>query len=634
MEFRRIYPNTPSKLFFDGGLNSKFQKALIKENESPDCLNVVFEDGAVGTRGGTSKLNTSAIGSFAFDGVYTRVDRTGAETMVAFAGGSAWFLSGTTFSTIPSAQSVFTAGVRVGTCQSENYLFCGNGYVSPYKYNGASWTRHGVPAPTASATATSSASGVLTGDYKYKFTYINSGAVESDVSPVMASTFTAASATIDVVFTTAPASFGVNARRVYRTEAGGTSYKYLTEIANNTATVYVDNNADTSLGAAAPTDQGEPPNYQIAVWHPGVQRMFVNDPSNENYIWYSEALNPYVFKATNWDSFGELSTDIVNGFVPIENGMLVVCRSRSYLWYFPDNTPANWVKILNKTAYGSNSPFALVPYKDGVLVPVTENRQLVGIAHLVGANVAPDATLLTMANFGSDVLSERIEAEIFAIPRNMTSRISAISFKNKIYFGIASGTGITANNRVLLFDYSSGRIKKDPEYSWVPWSGMTPEQFTIYDGKLYYATSSATGFIYEMNTSTYADDASAINSYYFTKEFAGFMNEVEFHKDFRFANILLDLPGDYYMDILTKVDSDKGTGDTTQVDVDPGSTLWGTGVWGSSVWGGGKYQEDLKLDLGTLSGKRIQFKFSNQNKANQRFKVHYMSINYNLKGLR
>lgn len=44
-----------------------------------------------------------------------------------------------------------------------------------------------------------------------------------------------------------------SSRKLYRTEAGGTVYKLLATIANNTTTAYTDNIADASLGAAAPS---------------------------------------------------------------------------------------------------------------------------------------------------------------------------------------------------------------------------------------------------------------------------------------------------------------------------------------------------------------------------------------------
>ena len=115
---KTISPNK-GRYFFDGGLNTKFDRTIISDNESPDALNVVFSNGSVGTRDGFSKINTTAIGSFICDGLYVRHANTGGATMIAFFGGSAWTLAGSTFSTIASAQSVFTAGVRVAARSEE-----------------------------------------------------------------------------------------------------------------------------------------------------------------------------------------------------------------------------------------------------------------------------------------------------------------------------------------------------------------------------------------------------------------------------------------------------------------------------------------------------------------------------------
>jgi hypothetical protein len=49
---------------------------------------------------------------------------------------------------------------------------------------------------------------------------------------------------------------GTTARKLYRTIAGGTVYKYLDTVEGNVTTTYADNNADSSLGAEAPTASG------------------------------------------------------------------------------------------------------------------------------------------------------------------------------------------------------------------------------------------------------------------------------------------------------------------------------------------------------------------------------------------
>jgi hypothetical protein len=138
--FDIVFPDK-SRQQLDGGKNSKFTRSIIQPNESPDCLNVTFSDGAVATRGGVAKLNTAAIGSFVGDGLYVRHTSTQTETMVAFAGGSAWALAGTSFVTIGSSQSIYTPGDRVGAAEYENHLFIGASGVTAMKWNGRSSRR-------------------------------------------------------------------------------------------------------------------------------------------------------------------------------------------------------------------------------------------------------------------------------------------------------------------------------------------------------------------------------------------------------------------------------------------------------------------------------------------------------------
>src|SRR4051812_23606176 len=94
--FQRIYPKQGG-ITLDGGKNNKFERSIIEDNESPDCANVIFTNGAVETRQGVAKLNAIPIGSFVIDGLFTRRADNGAETMVAFAGGTGWQWTGTTF---------------------------------------------------------------------------------------------------------------------------------------------------------------------------------------------------------------------------------------------------------------------------------------------------------------------------------------------------------------------------------------------------------------------------------------------------------------------------------------------------------------------------------------------------------
>lgn len=629
---RRIYPDKES-ILLDGGLNSKFERAIIAENESPDCLNVQFSNGACETRGGTDKVNTASVGSFVGDGLYVRKGRDNVETMVAAWGGTLWQLAGTSFTTIGSSQSLFTAGVRFGAAQDENYLFLGNGGSIPYKWGGTHFTRHGVYPPTTTSTVASNATGVLTGGYQYKVTAVNSALVESDVGPVSA-TFTAASATLRVSsIPTFAVSYGVNARRLYRTAAGGATFKLVTTVNDNTTTTYDDSTADSSLGATAPTDNGVPPKYNAIVFHPGQNRLFMNDADNLNYVKWTEVGQPYTVASSNFKIVGDNTSDLARGFAVYDNMLFVFGDGTLTIGFMPTTTTTDWRWSTTRIPYGCRSPYGIINYQDKVLFPAIQNGKLIGFAAVRGGATEPSVTFLTVSNAGSELKSDRIEPEIFNINNTYLSNVSAIVHKNRGYIAVTYGSS-TTNNRYYTYDFSiSNASRKQPE-AWCPNTGPNPAQFAIYGSNLYYQSADATGFVYKMETTTYNDDGSAINSYLWTKEHVGYPQDTNYYKDWRYANLLIENSGAYYMNITHRVDSDSGGGDTQQVSLNPGGSLWGTLMWGRDPWGGGTAQREYRHPFGTSRGKRIQLKFSNQNVVNQKFKVYRYNLAYNIKGYR
>ncbi len=629
-QFRRIYPG-PGKILFDGGKNNKYEKSIIEDNESPDCLNVVFDQGSVGTRDGFSKLNTTTVGTYVCDGLYTRHGTGNAETMVAFFNGTGYALGTTTFVTIGSAQSIYTAGQRVCAAQMENHIFVCNGGTIPYKYNGTDFTRHGVyPPSTMSVTAHTGSGGNPNGAYQYKITYVNTASVEGNGSTALA-TFTVTSEQISLVcIPVAPQSWGVASRRIYRTVAGGSEFKRVATISDNTTTTYLDNIADGSLGATMPSDNGVPPIYSHIVYHQN--RLFMI--GNDGLIWYTNLDEPYTVGATNFLAVGDASTDFPKALGVYENALVVFGERNIWLMYMPDTTASNWKKIKVQSSYTTSSPYGIFDYNGKLCFPAMQNDKFCGFAVMVGNVLEPSATLLTTNTAGSELKSDRIEPDMFDVQESYVGNISSIVYQNRAHIALTKDTSNTTNNRVYVMDYSIDNISKNQREAWVPWSGLNAAQFTIYGGSLYYGTSTATGFVYKQASGVYADDGSAINSYFWTKEYSGLKDEASWHKDFRYANLLVDLAGAYYMNVAVRTDSDSGDGTNYQVDLNPNASLWGTMMWGRDTWGGGANQQDTRLYLAGARGKRVQFKFSNQNTANQRFKVHWMNYTYNLKGPR
>lgn len=655
--YRRLYPAEES-IIFDGGLDTKFEKALIPDNESPDCLNTEFVNGAVCTRQGGVKLNTNAVGSgAAFDGLYTRRDNNTNESMCAFIGGHMFTLGATTFNTVPSAQSVFTMGQRVGSDMAENYLFIGNGGAGcissggsayGYKWDGTYFTLHGVPQLIQSGVVVASGStGSLTtsGAYQYKFSFVNSALVEGNVSTATVTFVLSSTGASNALGLTnipvAPTSFGVARRRIYRTIASGTAFLKVADINDNTSTTYTDAVADASLGVAAPTDNGLPPAYNAIIYHRNI--LFVNDVNNPNYVWYSTIGQPYTFASTNFFKVGDRTSDLVKGFASYDNYIVVFCELSTWINFMPDPaTPSGWRQIKSNSPYGSKSPYSLlncnVRGQDVLLHPAVQNKIFVGFGGLTGTTLDPSISLQPVTSAGSDLQSQLIETDMFSVQSGYLVNISGMVYKNRAFISLTYGANNTTNNRIYVWDYSLSNLKKDQPASWVPWSGtpMSVQQMTIYGGKLYGGTSGTSGFVYQIaDTGVYSDDGSAINCYWWSKEFPGYQEDTALTKDFRYLNMLYDNAGSYYMNLVYRTDSDKGGGNSVQINLTSGSTVWGpTMIWGVSTWGGGTNQTEDRIYLGSTRGKRLQFRFDNQNKVNQRFKVHRAQFAYNIRGYR
>jgi hypothetical protein len=137
-----------------------------------------------------------------------------------------------------------------------------------------------------------------------------------------------------------------------------------------------------------------------------------------------------------------------------------------------------------------------------------------------------------------------------------------------------------------------------------------------------------------MNKTTFNDDGSAINSYIWTKEFSGAPGHEGYTKDFRFCDLLFEKSGVYDMELRYRADSDRGDGNQKQIDLDPGGTTWNNFMWGTGQWDAGVDAAEESLSLGVLRGKRVQFKISNNNTVNQKFKLYGLNFTYNLKGRR
>lgn len=107
---------------------------------------------------------------------------------------------------------------------------------------------------TAALASPAAAGNVTNGAHKYKVTFVNATGETTPSSESNEITVTDNGVNGQIALTGIPTGeVGVTARKVYRTEAAGSTFKLLTTINDNTTTTFTDNVADGSLGAAAPS---------------------------------------------------------------------------------------------------------------------------------------------------------------------------------------------------------------------------------------------------------------------------------------------------------------------------------------------------------------------------------------------
>lgn len=195
-----------------------------------------------------------------------------------------------------------------------------------------------IAGPSAKLTSAAGAAGNPNGEYRYKFTY----AIMSGTDVLVESPFSAESTPITLTnlkgalsdITVSPTT-SVNARRIYRTTNGSSTYYLLATIADNTTTTYTDDSTDYDLALLGEVEpRGNAPGVDgtdrlqvITTWKDRLWATSANEPdrirftaNREIYAWPSN----YSFNAKpiGEDEIG------VTAFVPRRNELLVGKRSR------------------------------------------------------------------------------------------------------------------------------------------------------------------------------------------------------------------------------------------------------------------------------------------------------------------
>ena len=147
----------------------------------------------------------------------------------------------------------------------------------------------GIDPPTvAPSGAADAAAGTPSGAYTLKVTYVNQDDVESNPSEASETVSVANKKIAWTIPVDSSTGHTTVKRRLYRTAAGASVYKFLAEIADNTTTAYLDNIADGSLGSLMADNNNIPPAACTLVYEHTSYVFYVDGYD----IWYSKAGSP------------------------------------------------------------------------------------------------------------------------------------------------------------------------------------------------------------------------------------------------------------------------------------------------------------------------------------------------------
>jgi hypothetical protein len=596
---------------FDGGLNTKVSALQGELNESPDLLNVEFDDlGAVATRNGISKVNSSAA-SGAFDLLHSYRKSSGAELVAVY--GDVNLLTGTAIVAVSGSTGMFSAGVRVHAENCQNYLFLGNG-TAKYKFNGTDFTLWGVPTATTafitalSDVATAVCNVVSAGiDIAYRIALINSTNVESPATLVKTHTVTDGSAAVKINFNDSPASHGVNYVAVYRND-------YLLTAGTESVGYVLDRHETLTEARDTNIADRRPPAINIFLYHVGY--MFGATEYSTN-IYYSEINTPEAWPSDHYIRVGDGDGYTIRAIAIYNNGLVIAKEDgngngKVFVLYMPDSEPDNWSLSELDLAYGSISPKAICRFSNFLM--------------LLNKNGIFDISQAQMGVMNSTALSWEIEPDVQSFVSTYLTGAVAVMFKNKVWVSVPYSSG-TSNNRIYQYDFVRGRDQIAG--AWGRHSGIGMKDLCVHAGILYGAGYD--GHIYKLDYGT-DDDGSAIESYFKTMHIHGKEQHRDNTKVWRYALVTLDTSGNWNVDVSWNSDYGADVIGTYSCNVDNGATLWGTMIWGSSRWGGSSGQKVFKIPLNIVS-KSIQLKIGT-NAAGQYFKLYKISLHYSLRGVR
>jgi len=320
--------------------------------------------------------------------------------------------------------------------QSKNRLYGTNGADQPFEWDGGiSINDIGLDVPDPLTAIEGIAGSVPDGTYKYVVTFVSEFG-ESNPSTETSVTVSSGPSQIDLTLIDIGVA-KVTARNIFRTPANGTDFFLLTQITDNTTTVFTDNVTDDVLIANqvlfSPFDHDKPPVLKYIEWH---KNHLFGAEVDSNIIRFSDLDFPDHWPAFN--QFRTLSGENVERIASL--GDLLVIFTRNTVQILRGDNEETFLLQGIETSFGLTAPFSVadVPANSLFYLSQTGVRQFGGQA--------------------SPRISDPIERLLFdekskhRINKDALNKVCAIHTDDKFYM-LYPRKKTTTNDAILVFDF-------------------------------------------------------------------------------------------------------------------------------------------------------------------------------------
>jgi len=357
---------------------------------------------------------------------------------------------------------------------------------------------------------------------------------------------------------------------------------------------------------------GSPPTCKYQEVHKNYHFLAGNSTYQSRLYWSNVSDNE-TWSALDFVDVYPDDGDIITGLHSTLDALIIFKRYNVYVLYGDTPTYVEGLTLwrIKKASTDTGAP----------------NQQ--SIAQINKNLVYPSSNLGVQA-FGGSISSETIEFDSLSsklMSKDITptysalnlSRISqacAVNFDYKYILSVPNASS-TTNNYNLVYDYLNN--------CWYFWN-LPANCFATFRTSgvdtLYFGSPS-NGFVYKYTPSIYTDAGTAINAYYYTKDYN--MGSSTKDKEFYKFYVTLNKSTDYALTVEPVIDMETSAGSYSIAALSTGFTL-GTSVLGTDRIGT-TTTHPSDAQIMNNRGKFIRFKFSN-NVNNENFRLRDLSLYY------